>query len=62
MDALNSFLLFKIYTTNQNQNGKDYAFTDFITGCVQKMPELAHTENKYDNADDELASIPTVIQ
>jgi hypothetical protein len=35
---------------------------DFILDCVQKIPELAQGEDKNDSADDELVSIPTVIQ
>jgi hypothetical protein len=37
MTALNSFILSKKYTTNQNQNGKGYAFKDFILDCAEKM-------------------------
>jgi hypothetical protein len=36
MAILNSFTLFKIYSTNQKQNGKGYAFNDFIVDCVEK--------------------------
>jgi hypothetical protein len=39
MAALNSFVLFKKYTTNQNQKGKGYAFKDFILDCVQETTE-----------------------
>ena len=37
MAVLNSFMLFKKYTTNQNQNGKGCAFKDSIPDCVQKI-------------------------
>jgi hypothetical protein len=37
MAALNSSILLKNFTTNQNQEGKGYAFKDFIRDCVEKM-------------------------
>lgn len=45
--ALHSFMLFKIYTTDQNQKSKDcrYGFKDFILDC-KKMTDPAQTEDE----------------
>jgi hypothetical protein len=58
--ALNTFILFKIYTTNQNEKGKDYAFKDLILDYVKKMTEPAQREGENKSAEDEtLASTST---
>jgi hypothetical protein len=46
MAALNSSILFKKYTANQNQKGKGYIFKDFLLDCVQKMTEQEDTERR----------------
>jgi hypothetical protein len=37
--ALNNFILFKIYTRDQNQMDKGYAINDFTLDCVQKTTD-----------------------
>jgi hypothetical protein len=39
--TLDSSILFKKYTTNQNWKDKGYDIKDFIPACVQKMTEAA---------------------
>jgi hypothetical protein len=39
MAALNSFVLLKKYTTNQNHNGKDNALNDLTLDCAEKRTE-----------------------
>jgi len=42
-----TFMLFKIYTKDQNQKGKYYAFKDFfILDCIQKMLYPAQVEHE----------------
>jgi hypothetical protein len=40
-----SFVLFGKYTTDQNQQGKDYAFKDFILDSVHKTTDLTWRED-----------------
>jgi len=35
MAALNTFISFNKYITNQNHKGKGYTFKDFILGCSE---------------------------
>ncbi|PNF23477.1 hypothetical protein B7P43_G07725 [Cryptotermes secundus] len=39
MAALNSFILFKKYTTTEKYKKRNYKFKDFILDCVEKMTE-----------------------
>jgi hypothetical protein len=39
-------ILFKKYTTDQNQKSKDYTFKDFILDCVHKMTDPAQTQDE----------------
>lgn len=56
----NSLILFKKYTTDQNQKCKDYAFKGFLLDCSQKMTKPARREDENDSgADEKLASPST---
>jgi hypothetical protein len=57
--ALNSFILFKKYTTNQNEEGNGYAFKDFILEFVQKITEQEEREDEKDSTIELLASTST---
>jgi hypothetical protein len=52
LGALNTFIFFKIYTTDQKQKGKDYAFKDLLLDYVKKMTESAQREGENDDAED----------
>jgi hypothetical protein len=61
MTALNSFTLFKKYTTNQNEKGsKGYASMDIILDCVDKMGVTRERRRKDDADDESLTSTSTV--
>lgn len=62
MAALNSLVLFKKYTTNQNQKGKVCGFKDFVLDCIQKMTEPEGREDKKVSADDESLALMSAVQ